>query len=125
MLKLNSVMIGSEQPEALVEFYKRVFEKDPDWEDSGFVGFGDKGMSLVIGTHDQVKGKSDQPARMMINFVTSEVKEEFERIKEYASKVVAEPYTMGGNNQMMVATLEDPDGNYFQLMTPMETDMSN
>jgi predicted enzyme related to lactoylglutathione lyase len=126
MVNLNSVMIGSEKPEKLVEFYKKVLDKDPDWNDGGYAGFGSESMALVIGPHDKVKGKSDQPARVIINFTTDEVEAEFERIKGFAPKVVAEPYSMDGDTSgMKIATLEDPDGNYFQLMTPMKMDLPN
>jgi predicted enzyme related to lactoylglutathione lyase len=53
----------------------------------------------------------------MLNFETSQVKEEFERIKALGAVVIAAPYQMGGG---WIATLADPDGNYFQLMSPME-----
>jgi predicted enzyme related to lactoylglutathione lyase len=52
----------------------------------------------------------------MFNFETTSVKEEFERMKAAGAKVIREPYEMGGG---MIATLADPDGNYFQLVTPM------
>ena len=42
--------------------------------------------------------------------------EEFERIKAAGATVIREPYEMGGG---WIATLADPDGNYFQLVTPM------
>ena len=44
-----------------------------------------------------------------------EVQKEFDRIKSLGAIVIKEPYDMGG---MWIATLADPDGNYFQLMSP-------
>ena len=41
--------------------------------------------------------------------------EEFERIKAAGAEVVKEPYEIEG---MWIATFADPDGNYFQLMSP-------
>ena len=119
MLKPYSVMISSEKPEILRDFYQMVFKRDVDWSDGGYYGFNEGGMGLVIGPHDKVKGKNEQPARMMINFSTEDVEGEFMRIERFAPKVIAKPYTMDGESKMMIATLEDPDGNYFQLMTPM------
>ncbi len=52
----------------------------------------------------------------MINFEPSQVQQEAERIKAQGAKVIREPYQMG---QGWIATLADPDGNYFQLVTPM------
>ena len=53
----------------------------------------------------------------MFNFETKEVKKEFERIKKAGATVIKEPYEMSG---AWIATFADPDGNYFQLMTPMQ-----
>ena len=38
MLKLNLVMVGSENPEPLVDFYTKVLGK-PAWENGGYVGW--------------------------------------------------------------------------------------
>lgn len=59
----------------------------------------------------------------MFNLETEDVEKEFKRIKEAGAKVIQEPYHPGEADSMMIATFADPDGNYFQLMTPM--DMSN
>jgi predicted enzyme related to lactoylglutathione lyase len=61
-------------------------------------------------------GKTKDPGRVMLNFETTQVKEEFERIEALGATVIRAPYEMGG---AWVATLADPDGNYFQLVTPM------
>ena len=47
------------------------------------------------------------------------LKEEFDRIKKLGAEVISEPYKMGEGN-FWIATLADPDGNYFQLMTPWD-----
>ena len=44
------------------------------------------------------------------------MQDEFERIKGVGAAVIAAPYQIG---EGWIATLADPDGNYFQLMTPM------
>ena len=35
MLNFSSILVFSEHPEKLNEFYKKVFQKDPDWADYG------------------------------------------------------------------------------------------
>jgi predicted enzyme related to lactoylglutathione lyase len=70
-----------------------------------------------VGEHSEMKGSAKDAGRVMFNLETKEVKEEFERIKGFGAKVVKEPYEMGGG---WIATLADPDGNYFQLMTPWD-----
>lgn len=118
MLNLNSVMIGTTQPKVLAEFYEKVFAKDADWSDGDWNGWQVGSAYLTVGPHSEMKGKSKEPGRVIFNFETKEVKEEFERIKSIeGAKVIKEPYEMGG---MWIATFADPDGNYFQLMTPWE-----
>lgn len=115
MIKLNSVFIGSSQPKVLKDFYNKVLALKPTMEDSDWAGWLVGGTFLSVGPHSEIKGQSKEPARVMINFETEEVKEEFERMKAAGATVVKEPYEMQG---MWIATLSDPDGNYFQLMTP-------
>jgi predicted enzyme related to lactoylglutathione lyase len=66
----------------------------------------------------EVKDKSTHPEREMFNFETSEVKEEFERIHKLGATVIAEPYPMDSTH--WAATFADPDGNFFQLMSPWD-----
>ena len=118
MLNLNSVMIGTTQPQVLAAFYEKVFGKPADMVDpeNGFWGWQVGGSYLSILNHSEMGGKTKDPGRVMINFETPEVKEEFERIKTLGGTVIHEPYQMG---EGWIATLADPDGNYFQLMNPM------
>lgn len=117
MLNLNSVMIGTENVEALAAFYEKVLGRKADMEEGGWYGWTVGSAFLSVGEHSEVQGMAQQPQRVMFNFETSEVKEEFERIKGLGAGVVKEPYEMSG---AWIATLSDPDGNYFQLMTPWE-----
>ncbi|MEK6967452.1 MAG: VOC family protein [Nanoarchaeota archaeon] len=115
MLNLNSVMIGTANPKVLAKFYAKVFNKPADMEDGLWAGWQVGKTFFTIGAHSKVKGKSKEPARIMFNLETKEVKKEFKRIKSTGAKVIAEPYDAGGS---WIATFADPDGNYFQLMTP-------
>jgi predicted enzyme related to lactoylglutathione lyase len=118
MLNLNSVMIGTKQASALVAFYEKVLGKPAEMTDpdNGFWGWQVGSGYFSILDHSEMGGKAKDPGRMILNFETSQVKEEFERIKASGATVIREPYEMGGG---WIATLADPDGNYFQLVTPM------
>ncbi len=50
--------------------------------------------------------------------MTPDVQDEFDRMKAAGGIVVAEPYEFEQAPGSKIATFEDPDGNYFQLMTP-------
>ena len=118
MLNLNSVMIGTKQLRALANFYEKVLGKPADMADSehGFFGWQVGSAYFSILEHSEMGGMTKDPGRVMINFETAQVKEEFERIKAIGAAVIREPYQMGTG---WIATLADPDGNFFQLITPM------
>lgn len=120
MLDFKSIMIGSENPEKLRDFYKEVFKKSPDMSDGGYYGFLVGTGFITIAPHDKVKGKSPNPERILLNFEIEDVNGEFERIEKIdGAKVVAKPYEMGDEKmKATIATFADPDGNFFQLMTP-------
>ena len=119
MLAFNSLLLFSENPEKLADFYTKVFDQEQAFSDGGYHGFNVGQGMIVIGPHDKVKGKNKTPERMLINFETEDLKEEFERIKKLGVKVIKEPYAPGESEEMAIATFEDPDGNFFQLVTPM------
>jgi len=116
-LNLNSIMIGTAQPQVLVEFYEKVLGRPADMIEGGYYGWLVGNCFLTVGEHSEVRGPAKEPARMILNFETEAVQAEFERLKQAKVTVIREPYEMGGG---WIATLADPDGNYIQLITPME-----
>ena len=120
MLNLNSILVFSEDPKKLSGFYGEVFRRDPDWSEGSCFGFMVGHGFITFCPHDKVKGKNMNPERIMFNFETMEVKEEFERIKKLGASVIAEPYSPMEDPKGSIATFVDPDGNYFQLATPWE-----
>lgn len=116
-LNLNSIMIGTAQPEPLAKFYANVFGRPADMAEDGWYMWQAGSCTLSIGEHSEVKGQAKEPARMILNLETKQVKEEFERLKKLNTTIIKEPYEMGGG---WIATLADPDGNFIQLMTPWE-----
>jgi predicted enzyme related to lactoylglutathione lyase len=119
-MKLNSVMIFSENPKKLIEFYKKVLNMDVDWTNGEYADFKTGGAYFEIGPHDKVHGKSQFPERTILNFHVKNVETEFKRIKEAGATVIKEPYKPEEDPRLMIATFADPDGNYFQIMTAWE-----
>jgi predicted enzyme related to lactoylglutathione lyase len=117
-MNLNSIMIGSENPRRLADYYAGLFGT-PVMEDGDFTGWQIGTGFVSVGPHDRVKGKNAHPGRVMWNIETSDVKGDFERLKAAGGTVVQEPYQPEGAPEMWVATFSDPDDNYFQLMSPM------
>ena len=117
-MNLNSILIGSEDPRRLTEYYGKLFGK-PGMEDGGYTGWQIGTGWITVGPHDQVRGKNAQPGRIIWNIESADVKGDFERFRAAGARVVREPYNLGPAPGGWIATLADPDDNYFQLVSPM------
>jgi predicted enzyme related to lactoylglutathione lyase len=119
MFNLNTVMIGTKQLKEMVAFYAMVLGKPAEMadEEHGFYGWQVGSVYLALLDHSEMGGKSKDPGRILINLETPQVKEEYERIEAAGATVIRAPYEMGGG---WITTLADPDGNYFQLVSPMQ-----
>jgi predicted enzyme related to lactoylglutathione lyase len=117
-VNLNSILIGSENPERLADYYTRLFGK-PGWEEGGYTGWQLGTGFVTVGPHDQVKGRNAHPGRLIWNVESADVKADFARLKAAGATVVREPYNAGEAAEGLIATFSDPDDNYFQLVSPM------
>ncbi len=117
-MNLNNILIGSEDPRRLADYYTRLFG-EPGWDEGGYKGWQIGSGFVTVGPHDQVTGKNAQPGRLIWNIESVDVKADFERLKAAGATVVREPYKMDETQEGFIATLSDPDDNYFQLMSPM------
>jgi predicted enzyme related to lactoylglutathione lyase len=106
----------------LGEFYARILDRPADMQEGGWYGWRVGAAYLSVGEHSDVKDQAKEPQRLILNFETKQVQEEFERIKAAGATVIKEPYEIQG---MWIATFADPDGNYFQLMSPWEEGTSS
>lgn len=133
MLNLNSILINTGDPKTLTKFYEGVFQKPMD----EMMGWQVGNVNVAVLEHSEIKGKSQEGARIMFNLEAQDVRGEFERIKAIeGAQVIKEPYqmTMEGevtekgkevDDGFWIATLADPDGNYFQLMSPWDEGSSD
>jgi predicted enzyme related to lactoylglutathione lyase len=118
-MDFNSILIGSQNPDRLVDYYTRLFGP-PTMSEGGYTGWLIGRGFVTVGPHDQVHGKNDAPGRIIWNIETADVQGDFARIKAAGAIVVREPYSFDDNMVALIATLADPDDNYFQLMSPFE-----
>lgn len=118
---MDSVLLSSENAAKLAKFYK---EKVGLKATSEFE-MGDKGeeaymydwkgrSSLCIMDHSKVKGKNKNPQRMLINLEVDDIKKEVKRLNQAKVKKIKDTYHLQGYG--WIATYEDVDGNYFQLV---------
>lgn len=117
-MNFNSLLIGSEDPQRLVDYYTRLFG-EPKFSDGGYTAWQIGTGWVTIGAHDEVKGRNAHPGRLIWNIESANVRGEFDRLKAAGATVVREPYGMGESDEGLIATFSDPDDNYFQLMSPM------
>ncbi len=117
---LDSVLISSENPKALADFYKDKvgleFEDEFEYGEKGEAGFmfkvGSTGLTIL--PHSDIKGKNTNPARIMFNIEVDDEEVEVKRLTDAGVKVVADIYHVEGYGY--IATFEDVDGNYFQFV---------
>jgi predicted enzyme related to lactoylglutathione lyase len=117
-MKFSGVMIGSEDPHALGAFYTSVLG-EPGFHDGSWYGWG-KEATLMLGAHSEVHGKSATPHRIMLSIEVADVNEAFATLVGLSAKVIAEPYKPEADQDFLLATVEDPDGNYVQLAPPWD-----
>jgi predicted enzyme related to lactoylglutathione lyase len=117
-MDFNSILIGSEDPQRLVDYYTKLFG-EPTMSDGGYTGWQLGSGFVTVGPHTEVKGRNAHPGRIIWNVETPDVKGAFERFKAAGAIVITEPYSFEMAPDAWVATFADPDDNYFQLMSPM------
>ena len=122
-MNFNNILIGSEDPQRLADYYTKLFGK-PTMEEGGYWGWQIGAGFIAVGPHSEVHGKNTQPGRIIWNIESADVKGDFDRFKAAGATVVQEPYSMEdvGDSSMgeaWIATFADPDDNYFQLTSPM------
>lgn len=117
-MNFNGILIGSENPQRLADYYTRLFGT-PGWDDGGYVGWLVGSGGITVGPHSEVHGSNPEPGRLIYNLETPDVQGDFGRFKAAGATVVREPYNFEGAPDAWIATFSDPDGNYFQLVSPM------
>jgi predicted enzyme related to lactoylglutathione lyase len=117
-MNFNNILIGSENPQRLVDYYTNILGT-PTMSEGGYTGWLIGSGFVSVGAHDQVKGKNAHPGRIIWNIESPDVKADFKRFVAGGAIVVREPYNFEEAPDAWIATLADPDDNYFQLMSPM------
>jgi predicted enzyme related to lactoylglutathione lyase len=119
-MDLNGILIGSENPQRLTDYYTKLFGT-PTMSEGGYTGWQLGSGFVTVGPHSEVTGKNPQPGRILWNIQSDDVRADFDRFKAAGATVIAEPYGFEeGGADASIATFADPDNNYFPLMTAME-----
>jgi len=118
-MNFNNILIGSEDPARLADYYTKLFG-EPTWNEGGYTSWVLGSGAVSVGPHSEVSGRNPQPGRLIWNIESDDVQGDFERFKAAGATVVREPYGFEEAPGSLIATFADPDDNYFQLTTPFE-----
>lgn len=115
---LDAVMLSSEDSQKLADFYKEKVGLNCTMEfemgDKGEKGFAFENVKLYINQHSEVHGKTKEPQRVILNLETDDIEKEVEKLNNAGVKKIKDTYHVEGYG--LVATFEDVDGNYFQIV---------
>ncbi len=110
-----TLMVGTDQPDALARFYGETLglARVTKFRDPVFAAAG--GFIRLL-DHSAISGPTAEPARMQINLFVADVSAEYQRIRaaDPSVRVQREPERESWGGE--VATLLDPDGNFVQLL---------
>ncbi len=114
-IHLDSVIIATDQPATMADWYATVLGASRESDNV----VRHETLQIIVFPHDAVTGASVQPERMMLNFHVADVARFTAHVDGLGMiwKRPFEPEEFG-----MLATLEDPDGNYVQFLKLNETD---
>lgn len=116
--KISAILIWSENYKALALWYKEKLGAETIEElnfsnDTG-VGLSIGESYLWIGKHSEVKGKSKDPYRIMINISVDSVEEAYKELESKDVNFIAKPFLAPTGKYF--ATFEDLDGNIIQFI---------
>ncbi len=118
---IESIVLFSANAKKLAHFYKDkvglVIATEEELGERGenlFEMKVGKRSSFYIVDHSEVKGKSKDPKRSMVNFEVDDIEKAVKKLKKNKVKQIADLYHV--ENYGHVATFQDIDGNYFQLV---------
>ena len=110
MARIESILLGTTDPERLRGWYARTFDVEPDVD--GHLDFGS--VSLLIIERDDIADATPEPGRTVIDYHVADIDQMARRLEEQgATWVAGVEYRDAG---LWFATVEDPDGNHVQLI---------
>lgn len=118
---IDAILLYSQDADKLAVFYKEKVGLDVsvmgEYGEEKVKIYGVKvgeSKQLVIMNHTKVKGKNKEPERYMINYEVKNIEEAVGKLTKNKVKKIQDTYHIEDYGK--VATFEDIDGNYFQLV---------
>ena len=113
---LSGAAIWSEDMQkSLLPFYRDVLGLPValDTPEFAVLGADASGPSVTLGTHSEVKGKNQDPARHMTALRSTDVAADVAALKSKGVEFIDDVQDFGN---VIVSTCKDPEGNYVQLV---------
>jgi predicted enzyme related to lactoylglutathione lyase len=108
--------VWSEDLNNLLPFYRDVLGISVTLESPGFVLIGGNSAdapALGLGTHSEIHGRNTDPSRHLVSFMSDDVMADWKRLKDAGVEFIEDP---NENDELIIATLKDPEGNLVQLL---------
>ncbi|MFF9559492.1 VOC family protein [Streptomyces albus] len=116
--RVGGIVLGSTDPERLHAWYRSAFVPEETADQGGpgggplFLELG--GTYVIFERRDDVGRRSVEPGRILVNFEVTGIRDMEKRLTEELNPRWIRPVEAADEN-VLLATLEDPDGNYVQL----------
>ena len=111
---IAGVVIWTENLDRLLDFYRDTLGLTPHSVRPEFVAFSWGEMRLSIGKHSEVRGRTSEPHRIMVNLAVDDIQATYQALTARGVEFLRPPERehWGG----WVGTFADPDGNLLQLL---------
>ncbi len=124
---IESIILFSENAQNLAKFYQEkvgLLLSDEavmggGGEESNIYFFNFGGITLSIVENPEVSGKNREPQRIIFNLETDDIEKEVKNLDSKGVKRVKDIYHL--QEYGYIATFEDLDGNYFQVVQTKPT----
>lgn len=115
---INSITVWTENLEPMFRFYHDLLGLPIHSRRTDFIAFQVGQMHFNLYRHDRVHGSSKDPYRVMVHMRIDDIDQIYQRLSTEGVKFDRPPSPMdiGG----WLATVQDPDGNVFQMYQPPE-----
>ncbi|MGU3374753.1 VOC family protein [Chryseobacterium sp. M5A1_1a] len=126
-MKLASIRIITDNIKQSVQFYEKAIGLTAQWYTEDFAELTTTTITIAIGSTRTMKmfgsehiTESKGHTNTIIEFLVSNVDDEYERIKTLTNKILQEPTTMPWGNRSLLFC--DPDGNLINFFTPVSAE---
>jgi predicted enzyme related to lactoylglutathione lyase len=121
---IESITLYSESAKKLADFYKEKVGLNVSLEaemgkDQEVYGFTLGEVTLMVVDGEKIEGKTKEPERFIFNFEVDDIEKETKKLLDAGVKKIEDIHHI--ESYGYIATFEDTDGNYFQLVQVRES----